>query len=275
MGVVLSKEKKFSNPIPIKEIFKKGIMAEQNAKMNMLINILDRQKWFMKKMAQMLFSESFGKFGDFGSYPQGTAGPSNAKAIGSSGVKILEGEEEEEEEEHVETIEKEKEESKLAEIEEVEKNDENYKTAEEKSEAEQEPDKEKLRESSSSHTKSNNNSENGKREGKNGSRQEEKKEGADNKKEGQSQYPSFDQPSPAPTTTQAVPESSISLPIQYGPRRTKAQARKSVLPIPPKIQVTIPEKDSPKKKNKPKLLILLTLGEVAGFLAAKINLEIF
>ncbi|KAF2301173.1 hypothetical protein GH714_020639 [Hevea brasiliensis] len=57
----------------------KGIMAEHNAKMDMLINRLDRQEWFMKKMAQMLFGESFGKFGDFGSYPQGTAGPSNAK----------------------------------------------------------------------------------------------------------------------------------------------------------------------------------------------------
>ncbi|KAF2283263.1 hypothetical protein GH714_043615 [Hevea brasiliensis] len=63
----------------------KGIMAEHNAKMDMLINRLDRQEWFMKKMAQMLFGESFGKFGDFGSYPQGTAGPSNAKAAGPSG----------------------------------------------------------------------------------------------------------------------------------------------------------------------------------------------
>ncbi|KAF2324475.1 hypothetical protein GH714_014639 [Hevea brasiliensis] len=68
----------------------KGIMAEHNAKMDMLINRLDRQEWFMKKMAQMLFGESFGKFGDFGSYPQGTAGPSNAKAAGPSGVKISE-----------------------------------------------------------------------------------------------------------------------------------------------------------------------------------------
>ncbi|KAF2285800.1 hypothetical protein GH714_007865 [Hevea brasiliensis] len=71
----------------------KGIMAEHNAKMDMLINRLDRQEWFMKKMAQMLFGESFGKFGDFGSYPQGTAGPSNAKAAGPSGVKISEVEE--------------------------------------------------------------------------------------------------------------------------------------------------------------------------------------
>ncbi|KAF2315862.1 hypothetical protein GH714_040556 [Hevea brasiliensis] len=82
----------------------KGIMAKQNAKMDMLINRLDRQEWFMKKMAQMLFGESFGKFGDFGSYPQGTAGPSNAKAAGPSGVKISEMEEEEEE--HVEAAEK-------------------------------------------------------------------------------------------------------------------------------------------------------------------------
>ncbi|KAF2308421.1 hypothetical protein GH714_009498 [Hevea brasiliensis] len=51
----------------------KGIMVEQNAKMDMLNNRLDRQEWFMKKMAQMLFRESFGKFGDFGSYPHGTA----------------------------------------------------------------------------------------------------------------------------------------------------------------------------------------------------------
>ncbi|KAF2308032.1 hypothetical protein GH714_034607 [Hevea brasiliensis] len=82
----------------------KGIMAEHNAKMDMLINRLDRQEWFMKKMAQMLFGESFGKFGDFGSYPQGTAGPSNAKAAGPSGVKFSEVEEEEEE--HVEAAEK-------------------------------------------------------------------------------------------------------------------------------------------------------------------------
>ncbi|XP_057997281.1 uncharacterized protein LOC131176297 [Hevea brasiliensis] len=60
----------------------KGIMAEQNAKMDMLINRLDRQEWFMKKMAQMLFGESFEKFGDFGSYPHGTASPSNVKAAG-------------------------------------------------------------------------------------------------------------------------------------------------------------------------------------------------
>ncbi|XP_058005421.1 uncharacterized protein LOC131181391 [Hevea brasiliensis] len=105
----------------------KGIMAEQNAKMDMLINRLDRQEWFMKKMAQMLFGESFGKFGDFGSYPHGIAGPSNAKAAEPSGVKISEVEEEEEEE-HVETAEKEKEESKLAEAEEVEKNDEKEET---------------------------------------------------------------------------------------------------------------------------------------------------
>ncbi|KAF2301398.1 hypothetical protein GH714_023693 [Hevea brasiliensis] len=38
----------------------KGIMAEQNAKMDMLINILDRQEWFMKKMAQMLFGNLLG-----------------------------------------------------------------------------------------------------------------------------------------------------------------------------------------------------------------------
>ncbi|KAF2308133.1 hypothetical protein GH714_035588 [Hevea brasiliensis] len=115
----------------------KGIMAEHNAKMDMLINRLDRQEWFMKKMAQMLFGESFGKFGDFGSYPQGTAGPSNAKAAGPSGVKISEVEEEEEE--HVEAAEKVQEESKLAEVEEVEKNDEKEKSAEEASETEQEP----------------------------------------------------------------------------------------------------------------------------------------
>ncbi|KAF2309244.1 hypothetical protein GH714_001347 [Hevea brasiliensis] len=91
---IFPEEKKFSNPIPIKEIFK----ADDGRKR------LDRQEWFMKKMAQMLFGESFGKFGDFGSYPQGTAGPSNAKAAGPSGVKISEVEEEEEE--HVEAAEK-------------------------------------------------------------------------------------------------------------------------------------------------------------------------
>ncbi|KAF2287181.1 hypothetical protein GH714_038627 [Hevea brasiliensis] len=77
----------------------------------------------------------------FGGYPQGTAGPSNAKVAGPSGVKISEVEEEEEE--HVEATEKVQEESKLAEVEEVEKNDEKEKSAEEASEAEQEPDKEK------------------------------------------------------------------------------------------------------------------------------------
>ncbi|KAF2322271.1 hypothetical protein GH714_010006 [Hevea brasiliensis] len=166
--VDLNKEKKFSNPIPIKEIFKaddgrsskmdegesskkkenmklkmldfvkiskanlemmkeikemsglslsilekshklqKGIMAEQNAKMDMLINRLDRQEWFIKKMALMLFSESIGKFGDFGSYPHGVVGPSNAKAAGLSEVKISKVEEEEEEEEHVENAKRKK-----------------------------------------------------------------------------------------------------------------------------------------------------------------------
>ncbi|XP_057984646.1 uncharacterized protein LOC131169434 [Hevea brasiliensis] len=146
----------------------KGIMAEHNAKMDMLINRLDRQEWFMKKMAQMLFGESFGKFGDFGSYPQGTAGPSNAKAAGSSGVKISAVEEEEEE--HVEAAEKVQEESKLAEVEEIEKNDEKEKSAEEASETEQEPANETSGESSSSHTTSNSSSDNGKSEGRNGSR---------------------------------------------------------------------------------------------------------
>ncbi|XP_057999046.1 uncharacterized protein LOC131177893 [Hevea brasiliensis] len=223
----------------------KGIMAEHNAKMDMLINRLDRQEWFMKKMAQMLFGESFGKFGDFGSYPQGTAGTSNEKAVGPIGVKISKVEEEEEE--HVEAAEKVQEESKLAEVEEVEKNDEKEKSAEEASEAEQEPDKEKSRESSSSHTKSNSSGDNGKSEGRNGSRQEEEKEE-------QSQDPSSEQPNTVPNAYQPVPESTISLPMQYGPRRTKAQARKSVLPIPPKIQVTIPEKEPPKKKKQAKLV---------------------
>ncbi|KAF2282273.1 hypothetical protein GH714_044036 [Hevea brasiliensis] len=115
----------------------KGIMAEHNAKMDMLINRLDRQEWFMKKMAQMLFGESF-----------------------------------EEEEEHVEAAEKVQEESKLAEVEEIEKNDEKEKSAEEASETEQEPANETSRESSSSHTTSNSSSDNGKSEGRNGSRQE-------------------------------------------------------------------------------------------------------
>ncbi|KAF2304512.1 hypothetical protein GH714_032864 [Hevea brasiliensis] len=146
----------------------KGIMAEHNAKMDMLINRLDRQEWFMKKMAQM-FGESFGKFGDFGSYPQVLLVLAMQRLLDQV-VKISEVEEEEEE--HVEAAEKVQEESKIAEVEEVEKNDEKEKSAEEASEAEQEPDKEKSRESSSSHTKSNSSSDNGKSEGRNGSRQE-------------------------------------------------------------------------------------------------------
>ncbi|KAF2320808.1 hypothetical protein GH714_030975 [Hevea brasiliensis] len=175
----------------------KGIMAEQNANMDMLINRLDRQEWFMKKMAQMLFGESFGKFGDFGSYPQG-----------------------------------------------------------------------KSRESSSSHTKSNNSSENGKSEGRNGSRQEEEKEDADQKKE-EHHNQSSDQPNPISTASQPVPESSISLPMQYGPRRTKAQARKSVLPIPPKIQVTIPEKEPLKKKKQAKTVDPAHLRRSGRILSSK------
>ncbi|XP_058008527.1 uncharacterized protein LOC131182976 [Hevea brasiliensis] len=86
------------------------------------------------------------------------------------------------------------------------------------------------------------------------SRQEEEKEDADKQKEEQSQDPSSAQPNPVPTASQTVPESTISLPMQYSPRRTKAQARKSVLPIPPKIQVTIPEKEPPRKKKQAKLV---------------------
>ncbi|KAJ9184861.1 hypothetical protein P3X46_004547 [Hevea brasiliensis] len=120
---------------------------------------------------------------------------------------------EEEAEEHVEAAEKVQEESKLAEVEEVEKNDEKEKSVEEESEAEQESDKEKSIESSSSHTKSNNSSDNGKSEGRNGSRQEEEKEE-------QSQDPSSEQPNIVPTASQPALESTISLPMQYGPRRT-------------------------------------------------------
>ncbi|XP_058006735.1 eukaryotic translation initiation factor 3 subunit A-like [Hevea brasiliensis] len=227
----------------------KGIMAEHNEKMDMLINRLDRQEWFMKKMAQMLFGESFGKFGDFGSYPQGP-----------SGVKISEVEEEAEE--HVEAAEKVQEESKLAEVEEVEKNDEKEKSAEEASETKQEPANETSRESSSSHTTSNSSSDNGKSEGRNGSRQEEEKEE-------QSQDPSSEQPNIVPTASQPVPESTISLPMQYGPRRTKTQARKSVLPIPPKIQVPIPEKEPPKKKQQAKLVDPTHLRRSGRILSSK------
>ncbi|KAJ9178823.1 hypothetical protein P3X46_010672 [Hevea brasiliensis] len=195
MGVDLSKEKKFSNPIPIKEIFKADDV-------------------------------------------------------------------EEEEEEHVEAAEKVQEESKIAEVEEVEKNDEKEKSAEEASEAEQEPDKEKSRESSSSHTKSNSCSDNGKSEDRNGSRQEEEKEE-------QSQDPSSKQPNTVPTVSQLVPESTISLPMQYGPRRTNTQARKSVLPIPPKIQVTIPEKEPPKKKKQAKLVDPTHLRRSGRILSSK------
>ncbi|XP_057986663.1 beta-mannosyltransferase 4-like [Hevea brasiliensis] len=254
MGVNLSKEKKFSNPIPIKEIFKandesdipisklkersskidegesskkkekmklkmsdfvkiskanlemmneikemsglslnilekshelqKGIMAKKNAKMDMLINRLDRQEWFMKKMAQLLFSESFGKFGDLEATHRVLLVLAMQRLLESE-VKISEVEEEEEKE-HVETAKKEKEKSKLAEVEEVKKNDEKEEIAEEKSEAEQGQEKEKSGESSSSHTKSNSSSENGKSESKNGSRQEEEKEDDGNKEEEQS-----------------------------------------------------------------------------------------
>ncbi|KAF2294755.1 hypothetical protein GH714_016311 [Hevea brasiliensis] len=189
-------------------------MVEQNFKMDILINRLDMQEWFMKEMAQMLFGESFGKFGDFGNYPHGTAGPSNAKAARP----IYE---------------------------------------------------EKSIESSSSHTKSNSSSENGKSTGINGSRQEEEKDDADNKKEGQSQDPFSDQLNPAPITSQPIPESSISLPMQYGPRRTKAQAKKSVLPIPPKIQVTIPEKELLKKKKQAKTIDPTHLRRSGRILSSK------
>ncbi|KAF2288690.1 hypothetical protein GH714_010549 [Hevea brasiliensis] len=118
---------------------------------------------FPRKMAQMLFGESFGKFGDFGSYPQGTAGPSNAKAAGPSGVKISEVEEEEEE--HVEAAEKVQRKSKLAEVEEVEKNDEKE-NLQKRHQKQNKNLTKKIKKSSSSHTKSNSSSENGKSEGK-------------------------------------------------------------------------------------------------------------
>ncbi|KAJ9153548.1 hypothetical protein P3X46_026975 [Hevea brasiliensis] len=175
----------------------------------------------------------------------------NAKATGPSGVKISEVEEEAEE--HVEAAEKVQEESKLAEVEEVEKNHEKEKSAEEASETEQEPANETSRESSSSHTTSNSSSDNGKSEGRNGSRQEEEKEE-------QSQDPSSEQPNI---------ESTISLPMQYGPRRTKTQARKSVLPIPPKIQVPITEKEPPKKKTQAKLVDPTHLRRSGRILSSK------
>ncbi|KAJ9175224.1 hypothetical protein P3X46_013801 [Hevea brasiliensis] len=177
-----------------------------------------------------------------------------------SGVKISEVEEEAEE--HVEAAEKVQEESKLAEVEEVEKNDEKEKSAEEASETKQEPANETSRESSSSHTTSNSSSDNGKSEGRNGSRQEEEKEE-------QSQDPSSEQPNIVPTASQPVPESTISLPMQYGPRRTKTQARKSVLPIPPKIQVPIPEKEPPKKKQQAKLVDPTHLRRSGRILSSK------
>ncbi|KAF2285000.1 hypothetical protein GH714_034441 [Hevea brasiliensis] len=198
----------------------KGIMAEHNAKMDMLINRLDRQEWFMKKMAQMLFGESFGKFGDFGSYPQGTAGPSNAKAAGPSGVKISEVEEEEEE--HVEAAEKVQEESKIAEVEEVEKMM-RRKNLQKRHQKNKNLTKRNQRIESSSSILNNSSSDNGKSEGRNGSRQEERRKSSPN--------PSSEQPNIVPTDSQPVPESTISLPMQYGPRRTKAQARKSFYPF--------------------------------------------
>ncbi|KAF2283749.1 hypothetical protein GH714_014785 [Hevea brasiliensis] len=101
----------FQNPLCSRTSLNQGIMAKQNAKMEMLINSMDRQKWFMKEITQRLFSESFEKFGDFGNYPHGTAGITHAKEASSSRVKISKIEEEEEE--NVETVEKGKEVSKL------------------------------------------------------------------------------------------------------------------------------------------------------------------
>ncbi|KAF2299975.1 hypothetical protein GH714_006514 [Hevea brasiliensis] len=87
-------------------------MVEQNTKMDMLINRRDRWEWFMKKVVQKLFGESFRKFGEFGSYPHGTASTSKAKEASSSGRKISKMKEEEE---NVAIDEKGNEESKQAE----------------------------------------------------------------------------------------------------------------------------------------------------------------
>ncbi|XP_058006835.1 uncharacterized protein LOC110671496 [Hevea brasiliensis] len=332
IGVDLSKEKKFSNPIPIKEIFKaddgrkrskkedkkqeeeteieiesesesdsetesdiplsklkersskidEGESSKKKEKMKLkmsdFVKISKANLDMMKEIKEMsgltlsilekshelqkgIMAEHNAKMDIFWKLPiEVITGPSNAKVFGPSGVKISEVEEEEEE--HVEAAEKVQEESKLAEVEEVEKNDEKEKSAEEASEAEQEPDKETSRESSSSHTTSNSSSDNGKSEGRNGSRQEEEKEE-------QSQEPSSEQPNIVPTASQPVPESTISLPMQYGPRRTKTQARKLVLPIPPKIQVPIPEKEPPKKKQQAKLVNPTHLRRSGRILSSK------
>ncbi|KAF2298701.1 hypothetical protein GH714_025456 [Hevea brasiliensis] len=169
----------YSNPIPIKEIFKDNddrkiritVMVEQNAKMDMLINRRDRWEWFMKKVVQKLFGESFRKFREFGSYPHGTASTSNAKEASSSGRKISKMKEEEE---NVAIDEKGNEESKQAEVKEKEKNDEKGKL-QKRNQKKKESNKEKSNETSLSHIKSNNSSENGKSGSNNVSSQEEEK----------------------------------------------------------------------------------------------------
>ncbi|XP_058010221.1 uncharacterized protein LOC131183464 [Hevea brasiliensis] len=145
--VDLSKEKKFSNLIPIKEVFK----------------VDDGRKRSKKKEKK--------KFGDFRSYPHGTAGTSNAKEASLSGVKISKIEEEEEGH-NIEIDEKGKEDSKQVEVEEIEKTDEKRDTAEEKSEEENKFDEEKSNKTSFSYIKSNNSNENGKSGSKNDSSQE-------------------------------------------------------------------------------------------------------
>lgn len=48
------------------------IINSQSANIAMLVNRMDRMKWFMKKIFHKLFRDIFVKFGDFGDYQCGT-----------------------------------------------------------------------------------------------------------------------------------------------------------------------------------------------------------
>ncbi|KAF2288354.1 hypothetical protein GH714_006981 [Hevea brasiliensis] len=175
----------------------------------------------------------------------GTAGPSNAKAAGPSGVKISEVEEEEEE--HVEAAEKVQEESKIAEVEEVEKNDEKEKSAEEASEAEQEPDKEKSRESSSSILKATAavTMEKVKAE----MVQDKKRR----RKSSHKAHPLNNQTLFLLPLNQYLNQPSLS-PCNTDLEEPKHKPENQFYPFLEKIQVTIPEKEPPKKKKQTKLV---------------------
>ncbi|KAF2284019.1 hypothetical protein GH714_018052 [Hevea brasiliensis] len=244
----------------------KGIMAEHNAKMDMLINRLDRQEWFMKKMAQMLFGESFGKFRDFGNYPQGTAGPSNAKAAGPSGVKISEVEEEVEE--HVEAAEKVQEESKLAEVEEVEKNDEKEKSAEEASaenknlpKRHQENPPHLILQATTAVTMEK-------------VKAEMVQDKKSRRKSSHKTHPLNNQTLFLLPLNQYLNQPSL-YPCNTNLEEPKHKPENQFYTFLQKSKYPYLKKNPQRRSNKPNLLIPLTLGEVAEFLAAKTNLEIF